>query len=127
MARSTKPKLTSVPAGKKGPKLPESVRLTADRLIVDVAEDGERRSSGGLLIPATAEKPLKRCVWAEVILTGPDARTVKVGDHVLFLPHVGLEVEIEGREYVLLRERDVQAVDSSTDGKGKEPTPGQYL
>jgi chaperonin GroES len=127
MARATKPKLTAVPAGRKLRKLPESVRLTADRLIVAVPEDGERRSSGGLLIPATAEKTPKRCVWAEVILTGPEARHVKSGDHVLFLPHVGLEVDIDGHDYLLLRERDVQAVDSSTDGKGREPQSGQYL
>ena len=127
MARATKPKLAAVPASRKARKLPETVRLTADRLIVAVPEDGERRSSGGLLIPATAEKTPRRCVWAEVILTGPDARHVKTGDHVLFLPHVGLEVDIDGQDYLLLRERDVQAVDSSTDGKGREPQPGQYL
>jgi chaperonin GroES len=126
MARATRAKLTSVPGHRKAPKLPETVRLTADRLIVAVPQDGERRSSGGLLIPATAEKTPRRCIWAEVILTGPDTRTVKAGDHVLFLPHVGLEVDIEGHDYLLLRERDVQAVDSS-EAKGKEPQSGQYL
>jgi chaperonin GroES len=120
-----RPKLTPVPR-KGSPKLPESVVLTADRLIVDVPEDGERKSRAGLLIPATAEKTPKRCVWAEVILTGPDVRSVKVGDHVLFLPYVGLEVDIERREYLLLRERDVQAIDSREEKSG-ERQPGQYL
>jgi chaperonin GroES len=50
---------------------------------------------------------------------------VKAGDRILYLPQAGLEIELDGREYLLLRERDVQAVASPTDGK--EPQAGQYL
>jgi chaperonin GroES len=110
------------------PTLPEHVRLTADRIIVSVPADGERRSKSGLLIPATAGPTLKRCVWADVVGVGPDARTVKTGDNILFLPHVGLEVEIDGDEFLLLRERDVQAVSSEPSADGHEHHgPGQYL
>jgi co-chaperonin GroES (HSP10) len=45
---------------------------------------------------------------------------------VLFLPSAGLEVELEGEELVLLRERDIQAVSSQPAGS-KDRTPGQYL
>ena len=108
--------------------MPEHIKLTADRLIVSIPADGERRSKSGLLIPATAGPTLKRCVWADVIGVGPDARTVKTGDSILFLPHVGLEVEIDGEELLLLRERDVQAVSSEPSGDGHEHHgPGQYL
>jgi chaperonin GroES len=101
------------------------VRLTGDRLVVGVPEDGERRSRAGLLIPATAAAAPKRCVWSDVVLVGPDVRHVKEGDHVLFLPHVGLEVDIDGDDFLLLRERDVQAVSSpAPDG---EAQAGQYL
>jgi co-chaperonin GroES (HSP10) len=48
----------------------------------------------------------------------------KQGDRVLFLPSSGLEVELEGEELVLLRERDIQAVASAP---GEERAPGQYL
>jgi chaperonin GroES len=122
-----RPKLTPVPKKGAKPKLPESVALTGDRLIVGVPEDGERKSRAGLLIPATAEKTPKRCVWAEVILTGPDTRSAKVGDHVLFLPYVGLEVEIDGHDFLLLRERDVQAIDTADEKESGERQPGQYL
>ena len=64
------------------------------------------------------------------MLVGPDARTVKAGDRVLFLPQVGLEVEIDGQDYLLLRERDVQAVaeqEASKDGQDGAHAPGQYL
>jgi chaperonin GroES len=102
------------------------VRLTGDRLVVRVPDNGERRSSGGLLIPATAVPAPRRLVWAEVELTGPDVRVAKHGDRVLFLPSSGLEVELDGDDLVLLRERDVQAV-ASPASDGKDHAPGQYL
>src|SRR6266516_1091000 len=74
----------------------EDIRLTGDRLVVDVPENGERRSRSGLLIPVTAATAPKRCVWGDVALVGPDVRHVKRGDRVLFLPQAGLEVEISG-------------------------------
>jgi chaperonin GroES len=104
---------------------PEDVRLTGDRLVVGTPENGERRSRSGLLIPATAATAPKRCVWGDVALVGPDVRNVKRGDRVLFLPQAGLEVEISGEEYLLLRERDVQAIATSNDD-GDHPA-GQYL
>ncbi|HEX7464766.1 MAG TPA: co-chaperone GroES [Actinomycetota bacterium] len=103
----------------------EEIRLTSDRIVVEHPDGGERKSRGGLLIPATAAPAPKRCMWGRVFLVGPDVRSVKVGDRILFLPQAGLEVELNGDEYLLLRERDVQAVASPADGK--EQTPGQYL
>ncbi len=100
------------------------VTLTGDRLVVRLPGNGERKSSGGLLIPATAMPAPKRLIWADVTLVGPEVRVAKAGDRVLFLPQAGLEVELDGEDLLLLRERDVQAV-AALDGK--ERTPGQYL
>lgn len=116
------PKLAPVPEAE--PSI-SGVRLTGDRIVVRIPGSGERQSRGGLLIPATAAPAPKRCVWAEVELVGPDVRMVKVGDRVLFLPQAGLEVDIEGEDLLLLRERDIQAVTSP--GEGPEAHPGQYL
>ena len=124
MPRSQRLAPVPAPRRRKRPAA-EEIRLTGDRLVVALPEDGERRSRSGLLIPATAVAAPKRCVWAEVALVGPDVRQVKGGDRILFLPQAGLEVEIRGEEYLLLRERDVQAVASPTDGKDVQP--GQYL
>ena len=103
----------------------DDVRLTGDRIVVALPDDGERTSRGGLLIPATAAPAPKRCVWATVALVGPDVRSVAEGDDVLFLPQAGLEVELHDEEYLLLRERDIQAVARA--GDGPEPDRGQYL
>lgn len=101
-----------------------SIRLTADRLVVRTTENGERKSAGGLLIPATAVPAPRRLSWGDVALVGPDVRVAKEGDRVLFLPSSGLEVELDGEDLVLLRERDVQAVAAAP---GEERAPGQYL
>lgn len=108
---------------KKGKR--DDVRLTGDRLVVEHPDSGEHRSRSGLLIPATAVPAPKRCLWGDVVLVGPDVRAVKTGDRVLFLPQAGLEVELDGEDYLLLRERDVQAVMSPPDGTDRQP--GQYL
>jgi len=95
----------------------QSVRMTADRVLVRREPEGERQSKGGLLIPATAASVNKRCIWSEVVAVGPSVRNIETGDQVLHLPEGGLEVEIRGDDYLLLRERDVHAVASKrTDG-----------
>lgn len=104
------------------------MKLTGDRLVVQLPENGERRSASGLLIPATAAPAPRRLAWADVRLIGPDVRVAKQGDRVLFLPSSGLEVELGGQEMVLLRERDVQAVSAApAEGARSERVPGQYL
>jgi chaperonin GroES len=105
------------------PETHEKIRLTADRILVNVPDEAERRSKGGLVIPATASTPLRRCLWSEVVLVGPETRNVKPGDRILFIPQTGLEVDVRGELFLLLRERDVQAIASDR----IDPQPGQYL
>lgn len=86
------------------------IRLLHDRVLVDlVGEPGERRSSSGIVIPATAQMG-KRLSWATVVAVGANVRTIEVGDRVLFDPEDKAEVEVRGHDYVLLRERDLHAV-----------------
>jgi chaperonin GroES len=119
-------KTASKPRRPRADRAPDGqLRLTGDRLVVRTPENGERTSSGGLLIPATAMPAPKRLIWADVALVGPDVRVAKRGDRVLFLPQSGLEVELEGEEVLLLRERDVQAV--QTAAEGRDHPSGQYL
>ena len=89
-------------------KLP--IKMLNDRLLVRIPrEEGERRSSGGILIPATAQVA-KRLVWAEVVGKGQNVRSVEIGDRVLFSPDDRYEVEVGGEDYLMLRERDIHAV-----------------
>ncbi len=88
-------------------KLP--IKMLNDRLLVRIPKEGERRSSGGILIPATAQMA-KRLTWAEVVALGPNVRAAEVGDLVLFSPEDRYEVEVGGSDYIMLRERDIHAV-----------------
>lgn len=96
-----------------------SIRMTADRILVaSPKEMGERKSRGGILIPATVEAETKRAVWGEVIAVGPMVRSAEAGDLVLFGPERAYELEIRGEEFIVLRERDIHAVASGrTEGK----------
>ena len=91
----------------------KAVQMTSDRVLVRRPEDeGERRSRGGLVIPATAATVSKRGLWATVVAVGPHVRNLEPGDEVLLLPDEGIEVEIRGEDYLLVREREVHAVAS---------------
>ena len=127
-ASKSKPKTSSSP--KKGnsavptPSERLPVKMLNDRILVEMpGEDGERRSSGGILIPATAQVS-RRLAWAEVKATGPNVRTMEIGDQVLFNPEDRYEVEVRGNDYIILRERDVHAVAAERLDQG--PT-GLYL
>jgi chaperonin GroES len=86
--------------------------MLTDRVLVQLPQaDGERTSRGGILIPATAQTA-KRLTWAEVVAVGPHVRTIKAGDNVLFSPEDRYEVEVQGDDYLILRERDIHAVAS---------------
>jgi chaperonin GroES len=86
------------------------IRLLHDRVLVRIeGPEGERRSSAGIVIPATASVG-RRLSWATAIGVGPHVRSIVAGDRVLFDPDERSEVELHGKDYILLRERDVHAV-----------------
>lgn len=90
-----------------------AIQMLNDRLLVKIPDkDAERRSMGGILIPATAQVS-KRLVWAEVVAMGQNVRSAEVGDRVLFGPEDRYEVEVGGVDYIMLRERDIHAVAAS--------------
>ena len=106
-----------------GEKTP--IRMLHDRVLVALdREPGERTSSGGILIPATAAMGGRRLAWCRVVGIGSLVRSVEVDDRVLFDPEDKAEVEVSGELYVVLRERDIHAV--ATDRLGDSAT-GLYL
>lgn len=99
------------------PEPTQSVRMTADRVLVRKPSSSERKSKGGLVIPATAASVNRRGIWSEVVAVGPNVRSIEPGDFVLHIPDTGVEVEVRREEYIVLREREIHAVASErTDG-----------
>jgi len=100
------------------------VKMLNDRILVKLGQaEGERLSSGGILIPATAQVG-KRLAWAGVFAVGPNVRSIEAGDKVLFNPDDRYEVEVRGSEYIILRERDIHAVAADRLDEG---STGLYL
>lgn len=94
-----------------GPSEKTPIKMLHDRILCETDTDaGERRSSGGIVIPATAAMGGKRLAWSRVVAVGPHARSVEPDDQVLYDPEDKAEVEVQGETYVVMRERDVHAV-----------------
>ena len=92
------------------------IQPMGDRVVVKVAEVKEEKTKSGLYVPDTAkEKPQE----AEVMAVGPGALNDKgeriaidlsVGDKVIFSKYGGMEIKVEGEEYLILSaERDILA------------------
>ena len=86
-----------------------------DRVLVKAAE-AEEVTKGGIIIPDTAkEKPMQ----GEIVAVGNGKQTedgkvtplqVKVGDKVLYGKYAGTEINVEGKDYLIMRESDILAI-----------------
>jgi chaperonin GroES len=87
-----------------------SVKPLADRVIVQ-ADAAETTTKSGIIIPDTAkEKPQRGTVLAIGTGKKDEPLTVKVGDKVLYGKYSGTELNIDGTEYLIMRESDILAV-----------------
>lgn len=87
-----------------------SVKPLADRVLVEPAE-AETKTAGGIIIPDTAkEKPMKGKVVAAGNGKKDEPITVKPGDTVLYGKYSGTEIQIDGKEYLIMRESDIYAI-----------------
>jgi chaperonin GroES len=91
------------------------IRPLRDRILVERIEEPEQRI-GGIIVPDTAkEKPQQgRVVAAGTGRVNDKGEVfpldVKAGDTVLFGKYAGVEVKLDGREYLILREEEVLGV-----------------
>jgi chaperonin GroES len=86
-----------------------------DRVVVRRIES-EEKTSGGIIIPDTAqEKPSE----GEIVAVGSGARDesgkvvpmdVKVGDRVLFGKWSGTEVKVSGQDVLIMKESDIMGI-----------------
>ncbi len=96
-------------------KTKTTVRPLDDRVLVKPIEP-EAKTASGIYLPESAkEKPMS----GKVIAVGPGKLnddgsrsevSVKKGDTVLYGKYSGTEVEIDGEEYMIMREGDLLGV-----------------
>lgn len=86
-----------------------------DRIVVEAAAK-EQTTAGGIILPDSAQEKPQR---GTVIAVGPGKRLdngqlsaidVKVGDTVLYGKYGGTEVNVDGKDVIILRADDVLGV-----------------
>ena len=87
-----------------------NVKPLADRVLVE-SSPAETKTAGGLIIPDTAkEKPMKGKVLAVGNGKVDEPMTVKVGDTVLYGKYAGTEIQVDGKDLLIMRESDIYAI-----------------
>ncbi|TNE81274.1 MAG: co-chaperone GroES [Bacteroidetes bacterium] len=87
-----------------------NIKPLADRVLVEPAP-AETTTASGIIIPDTAkEKPQRGTVIAVGNGKADEPMTVKAGDTVLYGKYSGTEINIEGKDYLIMREADIFAV-----------------
>ncbi|MEH0156655.1 co-chaperone GroES [Limibacter armeniacum] len=87
-----------------------NIKPLADRVLVEPAA-AETTTASGIIIPDNAkEKPQK----GTVVAVGPGTKdvemTVKIGDTVLYGKYAGTELNVEGKDFLIMREADIFAI-----------------
>ena len=87
-----------------------NVKPLADRVLVQAAP-AEEKTAFGIIIPDTAKEKPQR---GTVVAAGPGKKdepiTVKVGDTILYGKYSGTEINIDGKDYLIMRESDILAI-----------------
>ena len=87
-----------------------NIKPLADRVLVEPIE-AETKTASGIIIPDNAkEKPQKGKVMAVGKGTKENPMTVKVGDSVLYGKYSGTELKVEGKDYLIMSEKDILAI-----------------
>jgi chaperonin GroES len=87
-----------------------NVKPLADRVLVQAAPAEEKTASGIIIPDAAKEKPQR----GTVVAVGPGKKdepmTVNVGDTILYGKYSGTEIQVEGKDYLMMRESDIFAI-----------------
>ena len=87
-----------------------NIKPLADRVLVEAIE-AETKTASGIIIPDNAkEKPQKGKIMAVGKGTKDNPMTVKVGDLVLYGKYSGTELKLEGKDYLIMSEKDILAI-----------------
>lgn len=105
----------------------DKITPIGDRILVEMNQDnGETKTSGGIIIPETARK--EREPQGKVVAVGggndKEPLSVKIGDTIFFGRFAGSEMKIKGKDFMIIRESDVFLI---TNGDVKVETEEQLV
>ena len=87
-----------------------TIKPLSDRVLV-LPNAAEEKTAGGLFIPDTAkENPL----MGKVVAVGPGTADIKMevkeGDTVLYGKYAGTEINVDGTDYLIMKQSDILAI-----------------
>ena len=91
-----------------------NIKPLGDKVVIKMLE-AEQKSKGGIVLPDQAKEEPQ---VAEVIAVGPgeviEGKQIKmqlsVGDKVIFPKYMGVEIKLEGEQYLVLSQKDIFAI-----------------
>ena len=87
-----------------------NVKPLSDRVLI-LPNPAEEKTAGGLIIPDTAkEKPLAGKVVAVGPGTSEGTMEGKEGDQVLYGKYAGQEIQVDGVDYLIMKQNDILAI-----------------
>ena len=87
-----------------------NVTPIADRVLVE-PDAAETKTASGIIIPDTAkEKPQRGTIVAVGSGKKEEPMTVKKGDKILYGKYSGTEVQIDGKDFLIMKESDIYAI-----------------
>ena len=87
-----------------------TLKPLADRVLIEPTPVEEKTASGIIIPDAAKEKPLKGEVLATGKGTKDEEMLLKKGDKVLYGKYAGTEIDIDGEDYLIMRQSDILAI-----------------
>ena len=75
-------------------------------MVLIAMENAPEKTDSGLLLPEEAREKMNVGLVEAV---GPDAKSISVGDRVIYRQYSGTKIEWMGMDYLLIQEEDIQA------------------
>jgi chaperonin GroES len=87
-----------------------NIKPLADRVVIE-PKAAEERTASGIYIPDSAkEKPQRGIIVAVGNGTKDVVMEVKAGDEVLYGKYAGTEINIDGVDYLIMKQSDILAI-----------------
>lgn len=86
------------------------IKPLADRVVIKPLEAQEKTVSGIIIPDSAKEKPQRGTVVAAGPGTKDEKMEVKVGDVVLYGKYAGTEINIDGKDYLIMKQTDILAI-----------------
>jgi chaperonin GroES len=74
--------------------------------VIATREEAATRTASGLYLPDSAKE---KAIVAVIEAVGPDVKSLKKGDRVVYKEYSTTEIKVDNKEYLILKEEDVLA------------------